>query len=314
MTDLNEMPAQARPSREGVLATLRARLALASWAPADGDGDSMTGAIDWHGPARQRCPACGRSDRDNTLGISHDRHGGVAHCFRCGHVETLRKERVAVRPGRTKPPPNAPRRHDALSDHGRELWAACRPLAGQALTYLEARGCVVPPTDGDLRWHPALTHPITGYTGPALVALLTDATDSRIARTLHRTWIRRDGTKAPEANPPRLLLGRHRKAGAVCRLWPDDAVTHGLGVAEGVETALSLAHGFTPAWAAIDAGNLADFPLLAGIECLTVAADHDDAGLKAARACAARWHAAGREVRVVMPDAVGSDLNDVAVA
>lgn len=191
------------------------------------------------------------------------------------------------------------------------MWSACRPLSGEALAYLEARACAIPPRDGDLRWHPALKHPPSGHEGPALVALLTDAADARIARTLHRTWIQVSGKKAA-VDPPRMLLGRHRKAGAVCRLWPDEAVSVGLGVAEGIESALSLAHACTPVWAAIDAGNLADLPVLDGIEALTIAADHDEAGERAAEDCARRWHAAGRRVFIVKAPQAGADLNDVA--
>ena len=262
--------------------------------------------IDWTGASRQPCPACGRSERDKTLGITHDERGSVAHCFRCGYVETSRGEQ---RPG--KPRPVAAQKHEVLSDYGRELWNACRPISGAARAYLEARGCVIPPEDGDLRWHPSLKHGPSGYTGPAQVALLTDATDYRVKRSLHRTWIRPDGTKAP-IDPPRLLLGGHRKAGAVCRLWPDEAVTYGLGVCEGIETALSLAHGFTPVWACVDAGNLGALPVLDGIESLTVGADHDPAGIAAAHECAGRWTDAGREARVILPDAAGTDLNDIA--
>jgi putative DNA primase/helicase len=79
----------------------------------------------------------------------------------------------------------------------------------------------------------------------------------------------------------------------VCRLWPDDFVSHGLGVAEGIETALSLAHAYTPCWAAIDAGNLAALPVLAGVEVLVIAQDRDPAGEMAASDCADRWAAAG---------------------
>jgi phage/plasmid primase-like uncharacterized protein len=158
-----------------------------------------------------------------------------------------------------------------------------------------------------LRWHPALRHP-SGYEGAALVALLTDAVDNT-PRTLHRTWIRPDGKKA-DVDPPRLLLGGHRKAGAVCRLWPDEAVTCGLGIAEGIESALSLAWGFKPVWAAIDASNLSALPVLPGVEAITIGVDHDPAGLAAAHECARRWRAAGREVRVVLPHAAGDDLND----
>jgi hypothetical protein len=62
----------------------------------------------------------------------------------------------------------------------------------------------------------------------------------------------------------------------VCRLWPDEAVTHGPGVAEG-PSSHRFAHGFV-AHAAVDASNLAALPLLPGIECLTIGADHDLAG------------------------------------
>jgi hypothetical protein len=95
------------------------------------------------------------------------------------------------------------------------------------------------------------------------------------------------------------------------RLWPDDAVAMGLGIAEGIESALSLAHAFQPVWALIDAGNLAAMPALPGIDALTIAADHDDAGIDAAHACADRWSDVGTEVRVVIA-AEKTDMNDVA--
>lgn len=275
----------------------------------------MSGAIPWAalelGNHRMPCPACARTERDKALGVTIEHSGrGVAHCFRCDFTETWRDERASTQAGTYKAPAQSAPRHEVLSNYGRDLWSACRPLAGSALAYLESRGCIIPPRDGDLRWHPSLRHRPSGYEGPALVALLTDAVD-RTPRTLHRTWVQANGRKA-DIEPARMLLGNHRKAGAVCRLWPDEAVTLGLGIAEGIETALSLAHGFTPVWAAIDAGNLAALPVLQGIESIMVAADHDPAGLKAARECAARWHAAGRQAHVVMPDSFGTDLNDIA--
>jgi hypothetical protein len=109
---------------------------------------------------------------------------------------------------------------------------------------------------------------------------------------------------------PRLLLGGHTKAEGVIRLWSDEAVTYGLGVGEGVESTLSLAHAYTPVWACIDAGNLSTLPVLDGIEALTIAADFDPTGIAAARECARRWRAAGRQARIVMADQFGSDLND----
>ena len=267
-------------------------------------------AIDWAGADRQPCPDCGRGPKDRTCGVRHDERGGVAHCFRCGYVETDRAEsttsrqrEVLSRPGT----PQAPIRHAGLSDFGATLWRASGPLAGEALAYLQARCCVIPPADGDLRWHAALKHSPSGLVGPALVALVTDAVTCEPI-SLHRTWIRADGTKAP-LDPPRMLLGGHRKAGGVVRLWPDEAVTLALGIAEGIETALSMARHYTPVWSAIDAGNLGALPVLAGIEALVIGADHDAAGLDAATVCADRWVAAGVEVHVIAPEREGADWN-----
>ena len=200
---------------------------------------------------------------------------------------------------------------DTLSEHGRKLWRECRPMAGTiGAAYLAARRCTLPPEDGALRFHPARKHPMGDHIGPALVALVTDATTGE-PMSLHTTFICADGTKpAHLPGPARLMLGRHRKAGGVIRLWPDEAVTTGLGIGEGVETCLSLAHAFRPVWSLIDAGNLRAFPVLAGVESLLIAADHDPAGLAAARECAARWCAAGRTASLVMAPAAGADLND----
>lgn len=92
------------------------------------------------------------------------------------------------------------------------------------------------------------------------------------------------------------------------RLWPDEAVTVGLGIAEGIETALSLAWAYAPVWACVDAGNMAGFPVLSGIEALAIGADNDAAGHAAAQACAARWVAADAEVFITRQ--AQNDLND----
>lgn len=201
--------------------------------------------------------------------------------------------------------------HETLSPYGRRLWALSQPLAGTVgAAYLLARGCVLPPADGDLRFLPAHKHPLGDYTGPALVALVTDILTGEPI-SLHFTWVCPDGTKANTPGPARLLLGGHRKAGGCIRLWPDEAVTTGLGVGEGIESCLSLAHALTPVWSAIDAGNLAALLVLPGIEALTVAQDQDPAGRRAAQALADRYTAAGCAVAIVASGADGEDLNDI---
>lgn len=267
------------------------------------------------GDHRAPCPQCDRGPRDRALSLHVEHERVVFHCFRCGWSgaagagapsaggrsvsSTCRRSGGSTRP-----------RFEQLSDFGRKLWESCRPIAGIAQSYLQARGCAIPPADGDLRWHARLRHPVVGVEAPALVGLVRDVLTGR-PLTLHRTWIRADGRKA-DVSPPRMLLGRHRKQGGAVMLWPHESVTRGLAIAEGVETALALAHAVTPAWALVDAGNVASFPLIAGIEVLTIAVDHDDAGVRAARECARRW--APRDVRVVMAAQPGADLADVAMS
>ena len=56
-------------------------------------------------------------------------------------------------------------------------------------------------------------------------------------------------------------------------------MTLGLAVGEGLETVLSaMKLGFSPAWALGDASNLRQFPVLSGIESLTIIVDNDKSG------------------------------------
>lgn len=270
----------------------------------------MSCRIDWPkltpGNYRLSCPHCGRASRcDKTLGVTVGQDGaGVAHCFRCAFVETKRSTRQTPQAG-PRVVHQAPRL--TLSAQGYAIWHMAHPIlpGTPAADYLRLRRCALPPEAGHLRWLPAYRHP-SGYVGPCLVALLTD-TQTAIAQSLHFTWI--DGGRKADVTPPRLLFKGHRKAGAVCRLYPRGHAPHGLGIAEGIETALSLAHGLTPVWACIDAGNLAAFPVLPNVARLVIARDRDPAGGKAAAQCAARWAGADREVLVTRQDV--NDLNDV---
>src|SRR5689334_12970621 len=93
------------------------------------------------------------------------------------------------------------------------------------------------------RYHPEVYHPDEGRPFPALVALVTDAVTGE-PMTVHKTYLAPDGSGKAAVAKPRLLCKGGAKAGGVVRLWPDEAVTTGLLVAEGIETALSAALGF----------------------------------------------------------------------
>jgi hypothetical protein len=252
-------------------------------------------SIDWQayeiGEHRISCPSCGRSDRDKTLGLSIKADTSVGHCFRCAFVESYRPERGAVmRTPTIIPQRKAQQKYERLSDWGLKLWRECLVLSSVALAYLNHRQCVIPPKDSHLRWHPALRHP-SGYVGAALVALVTCAATGE-PLSLHKTWIHAQG-KA-DVSPQKMLLANHSLKNGCIRLWGDEFVTSGLGIAEGIESALCLAWAMQPVWALIDAGHLSKFQVIPSVECLTIAQDQDAAGIKATNECASRWHKAGR--------------------
>ena len=189
------------------------------------------------------------------------------------------------------------------------IWHQCQTTAGSpAETYLHSRGLRLHP-DMLVRFHPACPRGKAERL-PAMVALMTDAVTCEPCG-IHRTYLKPDGSGKADIEPAKMMLGR--ATSAVIRLSPDDAVTTGLGIVEGIENGLSiLGFGWAPVWAALSAKGIRDFPVLNGIEALTIFADHDDAGLKAARACAGCWIDAGKGVMVRKPAKAGTDWNDVA--
>jgi hypothetical protein len=139
----------------------------------------------------------------------------------------------------------------------------------------------------------------------AIVAVMTDPVTGEPTRGISGTYITADLKK--------LCKAKSWGPAGIVRLDEDASVTGGLGLAEGVETALAvMARGFRPVWACGSTVLMAKFPVLAGISSITFFADNDanGAGLKAAQEAQARWLAAGREARVFTTDELG-DVNDL---
>jgi len=106
------------------------------------------------------------------------------------------------------------------------------------------------------------------------------------------------------------MLGRAK--GAAIKLDAAENVTLGLHIGEGIETCLTARQqGFRPVWALGSADSIAGFPVLVGIEALTILVEHDDSGAngRAIQRCSQRHQQAGREVWLVDP--ARGDLNDV---
>ena len=185
------------------------------------------------------------------------------------------------------------------------LWQGSEPCAGTAAArYLASRGLPGLAASPALRFRGDCWHAERSR-HPAMIALVLDVAGTAVA--VHRTYVTADGAKAA-VDPPKASLGP-LWGGAIRLDHAADAVVIG----EGIETAASagLLLGL-PAWAALSAGNLAaGLVLLPAIRSVTIAADQDGPGRKAAHDAAARWRAEGRTVRIATPDRAGQDFNDV---
>lgn len=270
------------------------------------------------GTHRGRCPACATAKhrpRDTALSVTIGDRGTVWCCHRCGWTGFLGDDREHEPRRRRRPPPPEPepepdRRAAELA--ATKLWRASAVITADcpAGVYLAGRGCALPHLEGDVHWVPDHRHPC-GWSGPCMVALVTDVLTAD-PMTLHRTWLLPDGSGKAQVDPPRLYWKGLPKKGGVVRLWPDEEVTMGLLIGEGVETVLCAARGFTPAWACLDKGNLAALQIPIGIDCLTVIADRDPdgGGELASDACRRRWRKAGVQTRKWLAAEVGADFAD----
>lgn len=245
---------------------------------------------------------------DHEAGIGGDPLGLIAHARRCPMAEAIQWARQWSSDSRPvaaayRAAPAACVSRDTVPA-ARRCWEEARPAAGSLVeAYLGSRGLTLPP-GAPLRFHPAC--PRGGDRLPALVALMTDPATAEPCG-VHRTFLRADGSGKADGTA-KMMLGNV----GVIRLVPDTAVTIGLGLAEGIETSLAVMQGFgwSPVWAATSAGAIAGFPILPGIEALTIFADADAAGERAAQGCAGRWMEAGREVTILRPPA--GDFDDLA--
>jgi len=209
------------------------------------------------------------------------------------------------------------RQRDQQADERRRLQQAAR-IWNEAVSiigtpgeaYLNKRGIGLDevPDQGGLRFHPRC--PWEKSITPCIVSRFTDVSTAE-PRGIHRRPVSLD-VKPRSLGPIK---------GCAIRLWPDADVTQGLVIGEGVETVLAAATRIThkatllrPAWACGFDGNMEIFPVLPGIEALTILVDHDAnmAGQHAAEECANRWRDAGRDVIRLTPRDLG-DFNDLVL-
>jgi hypothetical protein len=287
-------------------------------------GIKLRGNVDRCGP----CPVCGGRDRfainvRKQCFICRGSAAGdviamVEHLDGCNFVaavETLTGEDRPVGGARPAPAPAKPKSDSPW----RHIWGEARAPAGTPVELHLARRHLSLPDSEDIRFHPgcpfgsdSVGHSI--YV-PAMVALVRHIITNK-PQGVHRTALDLQGNQRRDLGKNgRLSLGAMID-GAI-KLTPDEHVTIALGIAEGIETALSLQRlpewFGSPVWSLLYADNLANLPVLPGIETLAVAVDRDKAGEDAAREVSQRWRAAGRTVFLARADVDGEDINDVMV-
>jgi putative DNA primase/helicase len=193
------------------------------------------------------------------------------------------------------------------------LWHEAREsIAGTpAETYLRGRGidpARLPPHAGAtwpaaLRWH--------GATGALIVGVNDGATG--LVRAVQRIMLNADGTpkRRPDGSKLKLAIGPIAKRAARFGWHPDPDGRWAL--AEGAETALAAAQLLNiPTWASLGASNMPKIVPPTWARHVTVVADHDEPGIRAAQEAARGLRERGLQVRIIMPFRERADAADVA--
>ena len=264
------------------------------------------------------CPQCGGVDRFRF----DDKDGrGTWICSRCGAGDglslvmqtqglpfrdaALRVEDLVSSAPRQEIPAERSEadKHDAM----RRLWAGAGAvsLEDPVGRWLNRRtGLVSFPRA--LRYASRVRY--AGSHHPAMLAAV-QAPDGN-GSTIHRTFLTEDGQKAA-VDKPRMVMPGTIALGSAVRLFEAGPE---LGIAEGIETALAASNLFgVPCWSALNADMLSKWVPPEGVSSVVVYADHDASftGQAAAFALARRLSVKDLAVRVMIPDAVDTDWNDV---
>ncbi len=284
----------------------------------------------WHGSyGTARCPAHG--DHEPSLSL---RAGGdgepVFNCFAgCDWrdiKDVLRARGLLPERGNGRAAPALRRRTPGVPksqpvevdvDQQQRMEFACRkwheavPLMGSpADGYLRERA-LEPGPDGwppSLRYHPALKHGPTGLVFRAMVAAVTHW-PSRDVTAVHRTFLKVGGNGKAPVSTPKMAIGAIG-AGAVRLASAQPA----LGIAEGIETALSAMQLFEiPVWAAL--GSRMDrVTLPEQVVEIHIFGDNGGPGHEAAEKAAHVFTRQGRRVALRFPPLEYGDWNDALQA
>lgn len=271
------------------------------------------------------CPVCGGEDRWQWV---NDGGNGGGVCRQCGgkadgvHLvaawkgvtwpeaarlvdEVLGNESVKI---------DAPKREltpDEIRERCKKVVALTKRVRkGDPVdAYLTARGIGLEEYPLSLGTAQALPYDASS-SHPAMVAVITAPDGKNVS--LHRTFLAGAG-KLDAADCRKLMPGKLPKGCAV-RLKPLGPSDEVLGVAEGIETALSASALFgIPVWATLNTSMMRTFVPPVCVREVAIFADNDAsfAGQNAAYALGAALKPSGFDVTIHVPEISGQDWNDV---
>ncbi|MGN7930548.1 DUF7146 domain-containing protein [Sphingopyxis sp. 22461] len=229
----------------------------------------------WHGSFGMcRCPA--HADRIPSLSVRVGRSRLLFKCFAgCDRRDVLRAIRQ-LEPHSLEVTGSGASPNEGLDEwlrmRARELWSGSRSTGGSlAETYLRNRFIDICPASLRFNDRTPLGKKAAAIFRPALIAAVTD--DSGLL-AIQRTFLDARGRRARDLGKPRRLLGRPG-AGAV-RLA---AATDTLGLAEGIETAMSamILLGI-PIWATLGSERFPHIAIPRSVTRLLLFPDNDVAG------------------------------------
>lgn len=271
-----------------------------------------------HGP----CPVCGGRDRF----LFDDKEGrGTFYCNSCGAgtgaqllslfkgwsmSETLTnvsKVVGAVERVEPKPEMTDDQKRKAMND----LWTgSVVPSANDPVGKYLLQRCGTDIVPFAIRYHSSVYHAETKQNLPAMIAKVTGIDNKPVA--LHRTYLNLDGTKASVVPNKKLMASM--PDGSAIRLHP---YTDTLGIAEGIETAITCAVCFgIPTWAAVSAAMMSKWKPPEVIEKVFIFADNDRSFTGQLSAYKLAWtlereYRGKYKIRVVTPRPLGADWNDM---
>jgi putative DNA primase/helicase len=267
------------------------------------------------------CPGPGHSAKDRSLSVAPsatDPDGFVCFSHANDPWQDCRNHIRARIGGRSSEYRETAKRQNATTDNSAaavDLWkSGLNPRGTIAESYLQSRGLELSDEIANsvarfipsCRWRDEQS----GLVQRAVMLIaFRGIADDRL-QAIHRTALTADGQKIG-----RMMLGPVGRA--AMKIDADADVEQGLTICEGFETGLAgRMLGFRPVWALGSAGAIAAFPVLSGIESLTILAETDDSGAnaRAVENCGERWSAAGREVIVATPRVVGDMLDAMKAA